>query len=239
LLPALSAAAENCPKPSEQLLAFYTITTTTEQDRKQAKEQKQELVVIRHGSRVAHEYKDKAISEVWGKAVKQRYRLVRYFDQHQRAIEYASADIPNIQGDEFWQQKNQLITDARLAELGQPTLSGSACAELASYQKTKAGSNVEVSYLMQEKLLKFYQQKNAAVTVSWQLDKLLKDEEQVKQWFAKREAYQATDYSDIGDNESDPFLTKMINLGFIEHGSSGMYRADGKAIASEHQHHHH
>jgi len=59
---------------------------------------------------------------------------------------------------------------------------------------------------------------------------------QIQQQFALWDAYQTTDYADIGDNEGDPFLAKMINLGFIEHGASGFYDANGKALGGGHSH---
>jgi len=30
----------------------------------------------------------------------------------------------------------------------------------------------------------------------------------------------------------------MINLGFVEHGATGFYDAQGNQLQSEHQHHH-
>ena len=38
-------------------------------------------------------------------------------------------------------------------------------------------------------------------------------------------AYQTTDFADIGDDHTDPFLTDMVHQGFIEHGSDGVYHA--------------
>ena len=58
----------------------------------------------------------------------------------------------------------------------------------------------------------------------------------IKAQFAKWDNFQTTDYADIGDNESDPFLAKMINLGFIEHGATGFYNQQGEAIQGGHHH---
>ena len=62
------------------------------------------------------------------------------------------------------------------------------------------------------------------------------DNKIIDAFFNKNLDYQTTDYADIGDSESDPFLRKMINLGFVEHGSSGMYDAQGNDIGGEHHH---
>ncbi|MFT6897794.1 MAG: hypothetical protein ACJA13_002205 [Paraglaciecola sp.] len=46
----------------------------------------------------------------------------------------------------------------------------------------------------------------------------------------------APDVSDIGDDHSDPFLIKMVTLGFIEHGASGFYDDKGNALEGAHHH---
>ncbi len=58
----------------------------------------------------------------------------------------------------------------------------------------------------------------------------------VNSFFAKRADYQATDYADIGDDHTDPFLTKMVTQGFIEAGASGFYNDKGHALEGEHSH---
>ena len=61
-------------------------------------------------------------------------------------------------------------------------------------------------------------------------------EADVSNFFAKRVDYQATDYADIGDDHTDPFLTKMVTQGFIEAGASGFYDQHGRALKGEHNH---
>ena len=68
----------------------------------------------------------------------------------------------------------------------------------------------------------------------WQLTSL--------QWASFSETFErwlrwpSTDFADVGDNEADPFLRKMIALGFVEHGASGFYSADGEALQGGHHH---
>ncbi len=45
-----------------------------------------------------------------------------------------------------------------------------------------------------------------------------------------------TDYSDVGDNESDPFVRKMINMGFVSLGTLGVYNLNGQVIDGVHGH---
>ncbi len=70
----------------------------------------------------------------------------------------------------------------------------------------------------------------------WKLQKIERNQDVINQFFAQRANYQSTDFADIGDNESDPFLIKMINLGFIDHSASGIYNANGESMAIQHNH---
>ena len=47
----------------------------------------------------------------------------------------------------------------------------------------------------------------------------------------------STDFADVGDNEAGPFLRKMIALGFVEHGASGFYQANGETLQGGAHHH--
>lgn len=56
--------------------------------------------------------------------------------------------------------------------------------------------------------------------------------------FAQWKQWDTVDFADIGDMEADPFIRKMINIGFIEDNHVTAYYADGQPIKSEHGHHH-
>ncbi len=70
----------------------------------------------------------------------------------------------------------------------------------------------------------------------WTLTEVNHDAKEVDRFFAQRSQYQTTDFADIGDDHSDPFLTKMVTLGFIEKGASGFYDDKGNALAGGHHH---
>jgi hypothetical protein len=77
---------------------------------------------------------------------------------------------------------------------------------------------------------------SADKAVNWQLAEVTYDNKMIQQQLDTFSAYQSTDFADIGDNESDPFFRKMINLGFIEHSASGFYDSEGNSLSSAHQH---
>ncbi len=47
-----------------------------------------------------------------------------------------------------------------------------------------------------------------------------------------------TDGADIGDNEFDPFLLKMINQVHIEHSAAGFYDSKRMSLDTSHGHQH-
>ncbi|WP_352289120.1 hypothetical protein, partial [Psychrobacter sp. GW64-MNA-CIBAN-0177] len=72
--------------------------------------------------------------------------------------------------------------------------------------------------------------KKSQVSTLLSLNNVSSNEQVIVAQFAKWDNFQTTDYADIGDNENDPFLAKMINLGFIEHSATGFYNQQGQAI---------
>ena len=70
----------------------------------------------------------------------------------------------------------------------------------------------------------------------WQQQSLSHEQADINAFFASRYGYQTTDYADIGDDHTDPFLTNMVHQGFIEAGASGFYNASGEALEGSHLH---
>jgi hypothetical protein len=50
----------------------------------------------------------------------------------------------------------------------------------------------------------------------WTLTATHRDATAAQRVFSVRESYKSTDFADIGDNETDPFLRDMIHLGFSD-----------------------
>ena len=68
----------------------------------------------------------------------------------------------------------------------------------------------------QKQLIQNLEVKHPRFTETWELTSLNLDKTEIAAEFAAREQYLSTDYADIGDDHTDPFLTQMVNLGFIE-----------------------
>ncbi|WP_419811613.1 hypothetical protein [Bacterioplanoides sp.] len=187
---------------------------------------------------VAHVYPQQQISEIWNQVRDGRVRPTRYFDQDKRAIEYAPGDLNRGKGDRNWQSKYQMIPDALLASMTIQSDTGRGCQQEVVYQRQQEGEQLTIVWLPQQKLVKSFERQYQGQTSRWQLLDIITDPQVISAEFHQREQYLSTDYADIGDNETDPFFRKMINLGFVSHGASGFYDASGNALESHHNHHH-
>ncbi len=70
--------------------------------------------------------------------------------------------------------------------------------------------------------------------INWTLRNISTDSKIIKSYAATILSYQSTDYADIGDNESNPFLAKMIHQGFTQQAIS----SDGHPNKKHNQHLH-
>lgn len=223
----------NCSAESTELGAHYRITTTDHQTDKQST---RDFTLWRDGNRVAHQYHTKAMTELWERVSNGTLRTVHYFDHYHRGIEYDPAEVKISHTSNDWQLKYQLISEDFVKTLIKGPSEGFNCMAFSAYSQTSSGSNVTLEWVDQLNLAKLYIEDNPTKSVKWELVEIIDDKAQVQKAFSRREDYKTTDYTDIGDNESDPFLMRMINLGHISHGASGFYDQDGHAIGQGHQH---
>ncbi|BDY04700.1 hypothetical protein [Ferrimonas sp. YFM] len=179
----------------------------------------QELTLIRQGNRVALHWPAKGITERWTRTSNGLLQLERLFEQYQRGIEYQPDEISARSGDRLWQLKYQLITQAALEALPLVKQEGEGC-QAHDY---RAKGDTELVWLEGQGLIETL----AAPHQQLSLVSVQTGDEAVSHWMANWDSYQLTDYADIGDNEQDPLLSKMINQGFRN------------GPAKNHGHHHH
>jgi hypothetical protein len=207
-----NATFADCAQDADKLGAQYLLRTT---DTASGDARAQDLVVWRNGSRVAHVHPDSGVVELWELTPNGRMRLVRFFDEYSRGIEYQPGEVDIAADKGGWQKKWQLVSDARLQSLGEPVASGQGCDRVASYRWQEQEVQYELDWLPGLQLISHYRAITPDHETEWKLERTVTDGDEIDQAFARRDAYQTTDYADIGDHESDPFLLKMINLGFI------------------------
>ena len=238
------AHASTCQ--SETLLATFQVTNSQvtgankfespKVSKADSQLSKKQVVFYRNHNKVAYQYPQTGISEVFNRITDQRMLLQRYFDKYQRGIEYQ----PNeVKGKQSWQTKYQMVSPTALANMQKIAQRGSGCQQEHDYQQQFGETSITLTWLPELHLVKHYQLTDKHHQITWQLAELVQDPKKVTAYFKEKRSYLLTDYADIGDNEQDPFLAKMINQGFIEHGSLGFYNSQGQNISPTHHDHKH
>lgn len=223
------ASASQCALESQYVQANYQVNS--EQTTNNTLAQAQQFTLWRTPHQVAEQGSE--LVEVWQQLSNQQIRPIRYFQGHQRGIEYQPSEV---QGEQDWSTKYQLVSDDFIAKMTLKSEQGEGCEQLQNYQLVQGDTKIELAWLVNKKLVSSMRISKPQLTQTLTLDKVKFDKAAVMQQFANWDSFQTTDYADIGDNEGDPFLAKMINLGFIEHGASGFYDASGKALGGGHSH---
>lgn len=227
-------ASDTCEQMSDNLSANYELRV--ENANHHVKQT--ELTLWRQGSIVAHEYPVTGVTESWQHVKKNLIKPVRYFDNHKRAIEYQPGESIHGKTETDWTFRNQLISDSSLAQLTKTDSKGSGCETEEVYRFNQDDVEVELVWLPAQKLVKSFIRKSTQFTENWTLKGVEYESQAIDAFFATRENYMSTDFADIGDDHTDPFLTRMVTLGFIETGASGFYDDKGNALEGGHHHHH-
>lgn len=230
LLSPLASAAQ-CTIDNQYMQASYQVT------QKQGAAQvidTQQFTLWRTPLQAAQQ--DQQLVELWQQLSNKQLRPIRYFPQAERGIEYQPSEV---KGQQNFSSKQQLVSDELLAKMTLQSEHGEGCDKVQKYTLKQADTTIEVSWVANKKLLESMHITKPIGSQTITLQSVSFDKQTVQQQFAVWDNYQTTDYADIGDNESDPFLAKMINLGFIEHSATGFYDINGKALKGGHNHSHH
>lgn len=221
--------AEQCQTDPAELSAQYQVM----QSNSLGQQIQTQLNLFRHGSNVAYQYENQGITEYWHQQTNGAIALTRYFENDQRAIEYQASEVKNLGS---WQQINEIMSPTLRAQMQPISSQGQGCELEQVWHLQQGQQEIHLVWLAQLNLIKQLTIKTSNATKTWQLQQTDTTASKVNAQFAHWQQYQSTDYADIGDNESDPFFSKMINLGFVEHAASGFYQADGQPLAGGHQH---
>lgn len=237
---ALANAGECVVNESSQLTATYQIEKTSNGSAKSGdsvRHSHTKLTIWRQKDRVAHQYPEREITEIWSLQKNQRIKLLRQFDTHQRGIEYTSAEIKSHRMN--WSSKYQLIPGKFKNQLTKTHTEQKDCWTVEYYTNPPTSDEntkqqITLAWIPELQLMQKLALISDQGTKIWTLKKVQQNAATIQQAFNRWDNYYLTDYADIGDNESDPFLMKMINLGFIEHGASGFYNEKGEQLQGNH-----
>lgn len=232
----VDAAPNRCAVDQEHIGAHYRVVESTSRQDASAPEVQADFYLWRRGNEVAHENRTKNVTEIWNVLANGMVRPVRYFDDYQRAIEYQPGEVNRGRGDRDWKSKFQLVSQARLGNMRLLSVSGEGCGQLEFYGYERGATKTLLTWMPAYQLVSRYESVGPRESSRWVLASVVTDTAIVDTRFNRWATYQTTDYADIGDNESDPFLRKMINLGFVDHGNSGFYNAHGEPVEAAQRH---
>ena len=192
--------------------AKYLVTKKLQGTQEIAKQYKVNL--WRYRDQVAYEYPQKQLTEIWNLVSNGQIRPVRLFDEFKRGIEYQPLEVNEGKGDKNWSAKFQLVDQNLLAKLKINKTEKEGCYTRSERVGEEKNNKLNLVWLEHVKLPRELTVEYGKTVEHWQLISIEKDKQEVDKVFKQRENYHLTDYADIGDNESDPFLLKMVNVGF-------------------------
>ncbi|TQV74887.1 hypothetical protein FLL45_07965 [Aliikangiella marina] len=223
-----------CDDNINLLKAEYQITVERINQPHQQLEKKS-IVFWRKNSEVAYQHLDKQVTEIWNKVSNGTVRPIRYFDRYQHGIEYQPTELEVEDRKANWQTKYQILSPAKIKQMKKLNEQNEGCQRLTEYRLEDKNISNKLLWSSAYKLPKYYEVKTDSHLIKWALTSVESDAKKVNQFFKQKHSYRTTDFADIGDNESDPFLTKMINLGFV---SAEVAEPIRKKRAKHHGHSH-
>lgn len=163
----------------------------------------------RQKNKVLQHYPKRGISQVWSMN-NDRISLLRAFDEYRHAIEYQPSELKQ----NVWHRIYQPLPVPNFTQLKKTSEQGSGCLFELHYTGNVSGAAYTVIWLPELELVKRLEVKTARGSKAWVLSHFESSSLQAKRLFSMINEYASTDYADIGDNESIPFLARMINQGF-------------------------
>ncbi|MGQ8364728.1 hypothetical protein [Glaciecola sp. 1036] len=198
------------------------------------------LELYRNKNTVAHYYPKNQITELYELNKAGQVKLTKYFNDHKRGIEYQPNDKLNNIRNLDWAQKYKLMGKNFLDNASQQIKQTNDCGDVIAYSITQDHNTFVATIDTAKDILTAFEitDEKGNLLEKWELQSTeLATDSSV--FLSQLNTYQTTDYADIGDDHTDPFLTKMVNLGFIEKSSSGFYHMDDKQqlhAVGEHSH---
>ncbi|USD35972.1 hypothetical protein [Ferrimonas sp. SCSIO 43195] len=197
LVMSLGAQAQ-CDAQPQRLIAHYSL----EQPGKAVRS----LELVRLDNQVALHWADDGLTERWTRLTGGQLRLERLFDQYQRAIEYQPEDLKALNSERAWKRQWQLLDPVALNALTVTTTSGDGC----DHHQHRSGAGTELVWLPDLQLVQSLSSPSQTLTLLQLNHSDIDVQQRMQHW----DQFAATDYADVGDNEQDPLLSKMIIQGF-------------------------
>ncbi|WP_157466379.1 hypothetical protein [Colwellia sp. MT41] len=206
-----SSSASECNISPNLLSAYYDVSQQGRRNTPmQAAAQKKTFELHRQKNQVLQRDISQGINDIWSLNAN-RLSLSRAFEQYQHAIEYQANEL---RYQPQWRNIFQLVVTPKLKEMQLVEQKKSGCQLEQHYVLKSKHTEYQLVWLPKLQLIKFFQAKSSTLTHQWKLTNYHADSAQITALFKQYSSYQSTDYADVGDNQSIPFLAAMINQGF-------------------------
>ncbi|MGS0673510.1 hypothetical protein [Shewanella sp. 125m-1] len=209
--------------------------------------QQSTITLLRSADKVIYQRSPTSF-EMWDK----QGEYVRYFPTEQRSITYRKGDLLSLNMHFDLQQLTHLISPELIKQLSNAQHETAApspeqhethhsanlsCQAVAHYEGLLAGNTLNLVWMTKLMLPVTMTVQQKGKQFSYQLTEI--EPFSSDAFAALISNYNDMDFADVGDNESDPFIAKMIHQGFIQHGSSGFYDSQGNQLSSGESGHQH
>lgn len=206
----LSSTAKECKISPELLSAYYDFNQQVSNSTKVKKSPTQLFELHRNSNRVLQRDVNQGVYDIWSYKAN-RLSLNRAFKQYRHVIEYQPQELGY---QPRWHNIFQLVTTPDINAMTLVEQKKSGCQLEQHYVLNTKKSAYQLVWLPKLQLIKFFEITRGKQTRQWALTNYQADTEIITSLFDEYDNYQSTDYADIGDNESIPFLAAMINQGF-------------------------
>ncbi|WP_448567992.1 hypothetical protein [Thalassotalea ganghwensis] len=216
--------AEQCTFNPDVVSVTYQKKTTDKELQTTAIE---DFTLVRHNNSVAHVNSALAQINMWHKVKNNKVMFTRYFSDVKQAIEYQPAEV---KGQFNFTDKFQMLPQAFIKQLELVEENKIGCNTEQTFRSRNGKQRIELVWLKELKLLKRLTIGKGSKETVWRQQELFINAERVTQFYKALADYNVTDYADIGDNENNPVLAKMIYQGFST--------VNSEHVQSEHSHEH-
>ena len=198
-----------CHATQQSLRAHYTIDTSQHLGEKR----QQPFTLWRTSQTVALQHPLKSLTQQRTRTNNRRLTRIQFFDNQSQAMKFTNQSSRKI-SNENRKNKFKILSNNLISKLNLINTQGSACELLEYYQLEENGVIYQLSWLPNKNLVSRYRVSSASMSKEWVLQSVDYNFNTVSDFFSVRDQYINTDFADIGDNESDPVLSKLIHLGF-------------------------
>ena len=191
------------------------------------------LQLLRQGALTAYYNLANGVAEWWNFSNQTHPSFQRVFAKQQRRIDYYSGDLRTLNIHVSQTEIESFAAEYLRAKL--PHQGAGSCANSQVYEGDYQHTHYHLVWSDTLSLPLSLTTVRDGKQQQWLATRLLSASD-VTQRFATWQRYADTDYADIGDNETDPFLAQMINQGFIEHSEHAAYNSKGQPLSGQHIH---